>query len=106
MTMDFINGCLEFFSALLVMWNVRRLILDKLVRGVSLIPVLFFDAWGLWNCAYYPSLGQWWSLTGGLFLVAANVLWTSLAFYYRGVERANIEKRKGQTVDPIRFDAA
>lgn len=82
LTPDFINGSLEFASACLVLVNVRRLILDKKVLGVSLIPTALFDFWGFWNLYYYSHLNQWASLTGGGFLLVANVWWTALAFYY------------------------
>jgi hypothetical protein len=95
---DFINGCLEFFSAILVLWNVRRLYIDKMVRGISLIPVIFFDTWGLWNIFYYASLDQWWSWTGGLFLVAANIWWTTLAIYYGGKNAKDQQGEAGSTI--------
>jgi hypothetical protein len=82
MTPDFLNGTLEFLSALLVLVNVRRLMIDKRVAGVSLVPTALFDFWGLWNFYYYSHLNQWWSFTGGCFLAAFNIWWTTLAFYY------------------------
>ena len=93
MTPDFINGCLEFFSSLLIGYNTLRLFKDKMVRGVSMIPVLFFDTWGFWNLYYYPALNQWFSFTGGVCLVIANVIWTGLAFYY-------IQKEKNALLRP------
>ena len=99
---DMINGALEALSAGFVLWNVRRLLIDKMIAGISLVPVVFFDAWGFWNMYYYPSLDQWWSFAGGVLLVAANVWWTSLAFYYGG-KRA--KDQQGQTGSAIEFDA-
>lgn len=84
-TPDAINGFMEFASAALMALNVRRLIKDKAIAGISLIPTLFFDTWGFWNLYYYPALDQWWSFAGGAFLVTVNVTWTSLAFYYGGI---------------------
>ncbi len=85
MTPDLINGALEFGSALLMLMNVRRLTIDKGISGVSLVPTVFFDAWGFWNLYYYPALNQWWSFAGGACLVSVNVIWTGLAFYYGGI---------------------
>ncbi len=79
MTPDQINGALEFGSALLMGLNVRRLTIDKSIAGVSLIPTLFFDTWGFWNLYYYPTLDQWWSFTGGAFLITINVTWNTTA---------------------------
>lgn len=100
---DLINGLLEFFSAALVLWNVRRLYIDKMVRGVSIVPTLFFDAWGLWNLYFYPSLDLWLSFAGGAFLVGANVWWTALAISYMRRERA--QNQQGKAGSAIRFEA-
>lgn len=86
MNPDAINGSMEFFSAGLVLLNVRRLMIDRRVAGVSLVPTLFFDAWGFWNVFYYWQLNQPFSWYGGACLFTVNVVWTVLAFWYsRGV---------------------
>jgi hypothetical protein len=84
MTPDQINGAFEFGGSLVYLLNVRRLIRDKAVRGVSWIPQGFFTAWGVWNLYYYPNLNQWWSFSGGLCLVLINLVWTVLAIRYGG----------------------
>jgi len=81
-TPDQFNGCFEFFGGILTLLSVRRIWLDKLVHGVSPIPVTFFTAWGFWNLYYYPHLDQWWSFAGGIFIVAVNSVWVALLFYY------------------------
>ena len=101
---DLVNGSLEFFSALLVLWNVRQLYKDKMLRGISIVPTLFFDAWGFWNLYYYPSLDQWLSFTGGAALVAVNVWWTTLAIIYIRRER-NAKDQQGEAGSTIRLDA-
>ena len=82
MSPDLINGLYEFFGAVFLSMNVRRLWLDKKVSGVSLPPTFFFTSWGLWNLYFYPSLGQWYSFTGGLAIVVMNSIWLTLAVYY------------------------
>lgn len=79
---DLINGVFELCGGLLLFLNVYRLIKDKQVRGVSLLPVTLWTLWGLWNLAYYPSLDQWFSFAGGLVVVFGNMVWLSLAIYY------------------------
>jgi hypothetical protein len=54
-----------------------------MVKGVSILSTTMFTAWGFWNLFYYPHLGQWWSFTGGLAIVAANALWVALMLKYR-----------------------
>jgi hypothetical protein len=79
---DMTNGSLELVGGLMQCANVRRLLKDKMVRGVSWPFTAFFAGWGIWNCYYYPSLGQWFSFAGGTVIVAANVIWVALAICY------------------------
>jgi ABC-type transport system involved in cytochrome c biogenesis permease subunit len=84
---DVVNGAFELSGGLFLFLNVLRLLRDKKVSGVSLAPVIFFSVWGLWNLYYYPSLGQWCSLVGGVTVVIMNTVWVGLALYYgRGRE--------------------
>jgi hypothetical protein len=77
---DVINGGMEFFSAVIMLLNVRRLWIDKNVAGVSLVSTLFFDTWGFWNLYYYAAIEQPWSWWGGLCLTLVNLAWMVLAF--------------------------
>lgn len=79
---DTVNSCFEGGLGLMVWLNVRRLVKDKQVKGISLWTSLFVTTWGYWNCYYYPSLGQWLSFTGGVMLAVANTVWLALAVYY------------------------
>lgn len=80
---DLINGLFEFVGGALNWLNVRQLMRDKKLRGVSKIPTVLFTVWGFWNLYYYPVLGQWSSFVGGLVIVSANFVWVVLAWKYR-----------------------
>tara|TARA_R110002072_G_scaffold273239_4_gene433955 strand:- start:1736 stop:1999 length:264 start_codon:yes stop_codon:yes gene_type:complete len=80
--MDLLNGSFELAGALFLSKNVQVLYRDKIVRGVHWAPTSFFMVWGLWNMAYYPNLGQWWSFLGGLAVVTVNALWLGMMVYY------------------------
>lgn len=82
-TPDLFNGLFELFGGILYMLNIKILLRDKKVQGISLLPTVFFTSWGFWNLFYYPSLDQWFSFFGGVVLVLVNAIWLSLAFYYR-----------------------
>lgn len=79
---DAINGTYELLGGVMILANVRALLRDKIIRGVSVWPTVFFTSWGFWNLYFYPSLGQWLSFTGGLGIVSANALWLGLTAYY------------------------
>lgn len=83
MKQDLINGLFELAGGLLLIKNVICLRRDKVVRGVSWIPVSFFTTWGAWNLYYYPWLGQWFSFAGGLLIVIVNCIWLSLVIRYQ-----------------------
>jgi hypothetical protein len=82
MAPDKINGLYEFLGACFISMNVWRVYKDKKVSGVALTPTFFFTSWGFWNLYYYPSLDQWWSFSGGLFIVIMNMTWLGMAVYY------------------------
>lgn len=80
---DIINGMYEAFGSMAVALHCRKLYRDKQARGVSIVAAFFFTSWGIWNLFYYPHLDQWVSFTGGILLVAANILWAGMIIYYR-----------------------
>jgi hypothetical protein len=80
---DLVNGGFELLGGLAVAQSCLRLARDKQVRGVSVLHMGFFTAWGFWNLAYYPSLGQWLSFAGGVGVVATNSLYVAMLVYYR-----------------------
>jgi hypothetical protein len=85
---DLVNGNLELFGGVFIWIHVRRLLVDRKVKGVSLVATVYFFAWGLWNLYYYPSLGQWVSWLGGINVAGANLIWVGLMVYYIRKERA------------------
>lgn len=82
MSSDLVNGLFEFAGGLMLVWNIRRLYLDKEVKGASMLPLAFFTSWGLWNCWFYPTNGLWYSFLGGVFLAVVNAIWLGQMFYY------------------------
>lgn len=80
---DAINGGFELSAGFFVLNHCRVLYLHKETRGVSMLSVIFFTVWGLWNPWYYSALNQPLSFYGGLFVVAANALYVGMMFSYR-----------------------
>lgn len=79
MTFDLINATFELVGAILGWINVRQILRDREVKGVYWPVTAFFAAWGYWNLAYYPALGQWYSAGAGLLLAASNTAWVVIA---------------------------
>jgi len=80
---DLTNALFECGGAVAIFANCVALYRARQVRGVNLMSVAFFTAWGFWNLYYYPSLNQWLSFTGGLLIVLFNCVWLSMAWKFR-----------------------
>ena len=83
MSLDHINAFFEIVGSVLVWFNVKQLIQDKKVMGISLSVSVFYCVWSLWSVYYYPNLDQWFSFGGGVLLAIGNIFWCSMAIYYR-----------------------
>lgn len=79
---DLINGVFEVGGGFFLLMNVRQMYRDKEVKGVHILPTVFFASWGYWNLFYYSNLSQWFSFFGGIFLVCVNTWWLYLMWYY------------------------
>ncbi len=88
---DFINGMFECVAGFMILLHVLQLHKDKQVRGLHVVPVVFFTTWGFWNLYYYPHLDQWWSFAGGIFIVLMNVVWCLQIRYYLRQERKSLQ---------------
>ena len=83
MSNDIMNALFEFVGGLFLWMNVITLYKDKATKGIYYPTVVFFFFWGVWNLWYYPSLNQWWSFVGGVWLATANLVWILLFIYYK-----------------------
>lgn len=81
-TGDVVNACFEGGGAILAWINVRRILRDRKVMGVSPWVTAFWSAWGIWNIPYYFSLGQDLSALAAGNLALANSVWVLLCVHY------------------------
>ncbi len=91
--MDMTNGIFEIVGGMLLVINIVKLCRDKTLAGVSIWPTLHFTLWGVWNLFYYPSLGQWWSVTGAWFIVIANTVWLILVGWFKWKRKSYIPQQ-------------
>jgi len=98
MDADLVNAVFELGSAALLIINVRRLVRDKRLAGVSIIPTSWFSLWGAWNLIYYARLGQTLSWAAGIAVFAINTSWVMLALYY-SYSRSYADRRKQRGLD-------
>lgn len=88
-TFDIINACFEFFAAIVLLLNIRAILKDKTVQGVSILPSVIFCVWGFWNIIYYSSLHQTASAIAAGFVGVVNLVWLTLVGYYKFDEWLN-----------------
>lgn len=82
-TPDQVNAFFEALGAIATWSNVRALYTDGSALGVNWWTFCFYSMWGMWNCYFYPALGQWWSFWAGIVLVAGNLAWIGLYAYQK-----------------------
>ena len=76
---DIVNGAFETIGAYGAWRNAYQLYKDNKISGVYWPLYIFYFCWGVWNCIFYPSLGQWVSTVGGVVLTLGNLAWVCLA---------------------------
>jgi hypothetical protein len=79
---DMINAVYEGVGAVLISLNIRRLLRDKTVKGVSLWPGAWWTCWGAWNVYFYSAVNTPASFYAGIAVVLANATWLGLAVHY------------------------
>lgn len=80
---DTINSAFLFGGGIFIWMNVYRAWKDKVIRGVSVWPSLWFATWGVWDCYYFPHLDQWFSFVSSALAVLPNSAWLYLYWKYK-----------------------
>jgi len=90
---DLINGIFELLAILFICNNIRTLYKDKLVKGVSVISIIFFTAWGYWNMFFYPANGLTFSFWAGCGVAITNTTWVLQMAYYKHIELKHLKDK-------------
>jgi len=80
---DLLNGLFECFAGLFVLMNIIQLQKDKVLKGVSVVSIVFFTLWGVWNTIFYPLNNLIYSFIGGLFVATLNLVWIIQIIFYK-----------------------
>lgn len=73
--LDRVNSAFEAFGAWAAWANVKRLRLDRAVKGVVWQFTVVWQVWGLWNLVYYWGMSQYFSWDCAIALTAGNTAW-------------------------------
>lgn len=97
---DLFNALFEIGGCFAVFLSVRRLYIDRSVKGVSPWTSVFFTSWGFYNLFYYPHLSQWLSFGGCFLTTFMNAAWLILYLVFR-VQRARALRAALAQGDPF-----
>ena len=92
-TQDTVNGTFESLASIFMLFNCIKAYRDKKIRGISVISMVFFSLWSIWNPYYYHSLNQFWSCVGACSMVTTNVTYVAMAIYYIWKEKRHGEAK-------------
>lgn len=73
-----------FLACAAVCWaNVRALLRDRTVAGISLFPTWVFLTTNLYEVWFFFDLQQNWALVGSVAMAVVNMVWLGIAYFYR-----------------------
>jgi hypothetical protein len=84
---DFITAMFECGGSVAVSVCIRKLHIDKMVRGVDWKYLAYYMTWTGWNLLYYPSFDQWYSFSATCSMLLVNSIWMTQMIYYNARER-------------------
>jgi hypothetical protein len=82
MTLSFTLS-LCFFACSIVCWlHVKKIMEDRCVRGVSLLPTFVFMTTNIIEMVYFWERSDMWSVVGAGSMLLSNLVWTVAVFYF------------------------
>lgn len=82
-TIDFVNALFEIAAVGATIINIRQILKDKCIHGVTVIAQIFYFAWSLWNVYFYYSYSTMFSYWVSVIFCLMNIIWLVLVFYFK-----------------------
>lgn len=83
MSPDLANGLVQLACAAVVGANLAILLRERAVQGIRWFHPAFFTAVAVWQCWYFGSTGQWWSMLGSTLVATLNSTYAAFLHLYR-----------------------
>jgi len=96
---DFINGLIYITLTVFIWVSIRRVLLDKEVKGVSWMTLGGLASRSCWNLYFYTHMTLWYSLVGVTTLAFSEVTYCILLYKYSHDFRKQIHE---QVVEPVK----
>ncbi len=84
---DTVNAAFLFGATLFMGLNIMQLYKDKLVRGVSAWPFIYFLSWNFYSLYYLVYLNQLVSFVLEFAFIAVSVFYVCQILYYQKMEK-------------------
>lgn len=79
---DVVNAIIYITLTGFVWLSIRRVLIDKEVKGVYWMTLGGLASRSCWNLYFYTFLGLWWSLIGVTFLACSEITYMILLYKY------------------------
>lgn len=86
-SIDIITAMFQFGAVVFLLDNIRAILRDKDLKGVSIGMIVFFTLWGYWGIFMFYSLQQPLSMWTNVGIAAAYTVWLSLVLFYKWKNR-------------------
>ena len=81
---DLMTAAFTFGAAMFLILNIRQLLIDKEVKGVSIYTISYFTTWGYWGIfLFYKMPNMLWTVFASVVLAVTYSVWLGLAIYYK-----------------------
>ncbi|MEO1926109.1 MAG: hypothetical protein ABGY08_09005 [Gammaproteobacteria bacterium] len=84
---DLVNALFLFGAILFMGLNINQLYKDKLVRGVSAWPFIYFLSWNFYSLYYLVHLNQLVSFVLEFGFIAVSLFYVGQILHYQRVEK-------------------
>lgn len=82
-SVDIITSMFQFGAVLFLLDNIRAILRDKDLKGVSIGMIMFFTVWGYWGIFMFYTLGQPFSMWTNVGIAGAYTVWLGMAIFYK-----------------------
>lgn len=81
---DFTSAAFTVGAALFLLLNIRQMLVDRSLKGVSVYTIAYFTAWGYWGIfLFYAMPNMVLTFVASVILAIAYSVWLGLAIYYK-----------------------
>jgi hypothetical protein len=81
--LDLITSLFQIGAVIFLLDNIRMLLKDRQLKGVSIGMIFFFTLWGYWGIYMFHMLKQTFSMWTNVAIAVAYTVWLTLAFYFK-----------------------